>query len=36
VDAGTSVSGIVGAAIVLALAAGIGVVLKRRSDARSD
>ena len=34
VDAGTSTSGLVGAAIVLALATGIGLVLKRRSDAR--
>jgi cobalt/nickel transport system permease protein len=36
VDPGTSLSGIVGAAIVLAVAAAIGVVLKRRSDARSE
>ena len=34
VDAGTSTSGLVGAAIVLALATGVGLVLKRRSDAR--
>ncbi len=36
VDPGTSFSGIVGAAIVLAMAVAIGAVLKRRSNARSE
>ncbi len=35
VDAGTSSSGLIGGAIVLALAGGVGWVLKRRSDNRS-
>lgn len=36
VDAGTSVSGIVGASIVLAIAAGIGLLLRRRKAPRKE